>query len=98
LKVVIYCSFKGCREKGFVVYQPAEAGTIRKEKVMSLALNLMIFGSVIATGAFIFIGINMSRGGSFRKHIGGIIIMALGGLSLLIGLVLAGVEISNRLM
>ena len=71
------------------------------------ALTLIIVGLVICFIAFVFATVNMigratrhnqfsKFSGMFKKHIVAMIILALGGLIFLIGLIIAGVNLFER--
>ena len=73
---------------------------------MTLAVILIIIGTVIIFGGFIFAAINMfhilndeensSERGFFKKHIVAIIIMTIGGIPFIIGVIIAIVNFLNR--
>ncbi len=76
---------------------------------MSLALLLIITGLIIGFGAFVFAAISMLHGVTgkdpfsgfdrlFKRHIGAMIAMAFGGLLLLVGLIIGGFDILNRVL
>ena len=70
---------------------------------MALNTVLIIVGLVVAFIAFALGGINMLRGvhgdfdSVFKRHIGVMVVMALGGLLFVIGLALTGVDFLGRL-
>jgi cell division protein FtsX len=72
--------------------------------MMALALVFIIGGLVTCFGAFVFAVINMSRSRSFDRfdsifkgHLGAMVAMALGGMSLIFGLILLGINILPRI-
>ena len=74
---------------------------------MTVALILIVSGSVIGFGAFIFAAVNMFRdvkkkdpfsGNFFKRHIGAEIVLAFGGLVILIGLITLVANILNPVL